>query len=140
MRLSKFVLTDEQVELYIQAFFKVSPRRNNGTAPAYEWLQFLDLYNEREGHYVLNAQQMMAIRPYCEANAEIEMTPEDFIRLLFLVRHNKLEPSILDSRPTRSSRASKKNEYFDVLGRSSPNHPSVVSSYFLSFFIIFIFF
>ncbi|KAI8087320.1 hypothetical protein BDF21DRAFT_414134 [Thamnidium elegans] len=139
----KFVLSDEQVELYIHAFFKVSPRRDNGTAPAYEWLQFLDLYNEREGHYVLNTQEMVAIRPYCESNSEVELTPDDFIRLLHLVRHNKLQPEpaaadaataaaaathskpLLDSRPRSSRLLSRKKNYYNAPSRVSPNHPSI---------------
>ncbi|GAA5809331.1 hypothetical protein MFLAVUS_002739 [Mucor flavus] len=137
----KFVLSDEQVELYIHAFFKVSPRRDNCTAPAYEWLQFLDLYNEREGHYVLNNQEMDVIRPYCEANSEVELTPDDFIRLLHLVRHNKLEPEpthttngtataahskpLFDSRPRSSRLLSRKKDYYSASGRASLNHPSI---------------
>lgn len=143
-------MSDEQVELYIHAFFKVSPRRDNCTAPAYEWLQFLDLYNEREGHYVLNNQEMDVVRPYCEANLQVELTPDDFIRLLHLVRHNKLqrEPSdtpvptvatvtaaavhpnpLLDSRPRSSRLLSRKKDYYNASGRASLNHPSIVSIY-----------
>ncbi|KAG2206250.1 hypothetical protein INT47_007263 [Mucor saturninus] len=90
---SKFVLTDEHVVLYIQTFFKVSPRCATGAAPAGEWLQFLELYNEREGHYILTDQQMDTVRPYCQINAEVEMTPEDFIILIYLVRHNLPQPT-----------------------------------------------
>lgn len=147
----QFVLSDEQVELYIHAFFKVSPRRENRTAPAYEWLQFLDLYNEREGHYILNNQEMDVIRPYCEANSEVELTPDDFIRLLHLVRHNKLEPEpthttngtatataahskpLLDSRPRSSRLLSRKKDYYSASGRASLNHPSIVSSIYTRF-------
>lgn len=126
--------------LYILAFFKVSPRYDNGAAPANEWLQFLELYNEREGHFILTDLQMEAIRPYCEINAEVEMTPEDFIRLIYLIRHGHMQPTfeeteeitpqmsvstkqLFDSRP-RSSKLISKNYY---QRSKSPSHPIMVS-------------
>jgi hypothetical protein len=119
----------------------VSPRSATGTAPAYEWLQFLELYNEREGHYILTHQQMASIKPYCEMNQDVEMTPHDFIRLIHIIRRDKsITPQqsvstpltsttkkLFDSRPRSSKLISKKSLSHYYEDRASTNHPDNVS-------------
>ncbi|CAO3625646.1 unnamed protein product [Mucor fragilis] len=130
-------MSDEQVEKYIHVFFKNSPRANNGTAPTFEWLQFLEMFNEQQNHYILTEQQKKAIKPYCIQNPDLEMTPEEFVKLLAIIRHeatveerrpraNSSTPSarrLFDSRPRSSRLISSKSAttYYD--DRASTNHP-----------------
>lgn len=133
------------MELYVQSLFKVSPRYSTRTAPAHEWFELLNMYNEREGHYILTQQQMDTIAPYCDANQDVEMTPEDFIRLLFLIRHDKIHQApvvessvrtktttaaakkLLDSRP-RSSRLLSRKKYYDEASMNSNNSDRFANS------------
>lgn len=137
-------MTDEGVETYVHAFFQRSPKYSMGTAPALEWLQFLELFNELNGRYILTEQQLTSIIPYCELNQDVEMTPDDFIRLLHLIRHQQdtapTSSALLDSRPRSSKLLSKKyydnnstsrSRYNNSSSRSrySSNHPDFMSDY-----------
>lgn len=107
-RMAKTPLSDHKVELYVQSLFKVSARSSTKTAPAHEWFELLNMYNEREGQYILTQHQLNTIAPYCEANQDVEMTPEDFIRLLYLIRHDKIHqtpppPPPVETQPKRST-------------------------------------
>jgi hypothetical protein len=119
--------------MYVHAFFEISPKYATGTAPAREWLQFLNLFNEREDKYILTRQQLETIVPYCELNQDVEMTPEDFIRLLYLIRHEKIKETntttknLFDSRPRSSKLISKK--YYNHSSHYSTNHPDFISDY-----------
>ncbi|KAK4515768.1 transcriptional repressor [Mucor velutinosus] len=130
-------MSDEQVERYIHVFFSNSPRANSGTAPTFEWLQFLEIFNEQQNHYILTEQQKKAIKPYCIQNPDLEMTPEEFVRLLAIIRHEatveERKPRatsstpatkrLFDSRPRSSRLISSKSAttYYD--DRASTNHP-----------------
>lgn len=111
----------------------------------------MELYNEREGHYILTRQQKNAIKPYCEMNHDVEMTPEDFIRLLYLIRRENLNnmqqplqqsvstpltqsKKLFDGARPRSSRLMNKkslSSYYE--DRESVNHPDHVSSLYWGF-------
>ena len=95
------MLDDENVEVYVKAIFKISPRYCTGTAPAGEWLEFLYLHNEREGRYILTADQLNSITPYCQVNQHVEMTPDDIIRLIYLIRHEKIQPTVVNKEKPR---------------------------------------
>lgn len=130
-------MSDQQVEKYIHIFFSNSPRANSGTAPTFEWLQFLEMFNEQQNHYILTEQQKKAIKPYCIQNPDLEMTPEEFIKLLAIIRHEATVEErrpratlstpaarrLFDSRPRSSRLISSKSAttYYD--DRASTNHP-----------------
>lgn len=109
-------MSDEQVEKYIHVFFSSSPKANSGTAPTFEWLQFLEMFNEQQNYFILTEQQKKAIKPYCIQNPDLEMTPEEFIRLLSIIRH---EPSIEEPKPRISSSTPATRKLFDSRPRSS---------------------
>lgn len=138
-------MTDEMIEQYIHAVFDASPKSHCATAPASEWLDVLYKYNEHDGHYMLTTVQQIAIKPYCEMNGDLEMTPEEIISLIYLIRHGHQKRDItphasastpimrtassirakklLDSRPRSSKILSQRAySYYDD-DRSSINHP-----------------
>jgi len=109
-------MSDQQVEKYIHIFFSNSPRANSGTAPTFEWLQFLEMFNEQQNHYILTEQQKKAIKPYCIQNPDLEMTPEEFIKLLAIIRH---EATVEERRPRATSSTPAARRLFDSRPRSS---------------------
>jgi hypothetical protein len=92
------------VEEYIKQLFHISPKKLRGTASVREWLEFIEQYNHCNGQVVLNQAQRKLIQPYCTTNEDLEMTPDDFIRLIHLVRdQNKQLPQVSVSTPSPSS-------------------------------------
>jgi hypothetical protein len=92
------------VEEYIKQLFHISPKKLRGTASVREWLEFIERYNHYNGQVVLNQAQRKLIQPYCTTNEDLEMTPDDFIQLIHLVRdQNKQQPQVSVSTPSPSS-------------------------------------
>ncbi|CEP15351.1 hypothetical protein [Parasitella parasitica] len=128
-------MSDEQVEEYIRVLFSSSPRANFETAPAEEWLQFLEKFNQQQNFFILSEQQKKALRPYCVQNPDLEMTPDEFIMLLSVIRNDpskeeqssRTATSTPASRNLFSSRSPKlisgksATGYYD--DRASTNHP-----------------
>jgi hypothetical protein len=124
-------MSDSDAKQYIHLIFDKSPKSYSGTAPAHEWLQFLDRFNERQNYYILTELQKRAIKPYCDMNQDLEMTPDEFISLVLLIRHNDNQPQQqqetrhpFESRPRSNlllNTSKSTMSYFD--DRNSTNHP-----------------
>jgi hypothetical protein len=111
-------MSDEGTEEYITRLFAISPRAVRGTASAKEWLEFIDKYNEHDSHVVLNERQKKTIEPYCTINDDVEMTPDDFLKLIRIVRH-ETPPS-----PTLSNSANLLNDARPRSSRLVGNRPT----------------
>ncbi|EPB88367.1 hypothetical protein HMPREF1544_04833 [Mucor circinelloides 1006PhL] len=74
------------------------------------------MFNEQQNHYILTEQQKKAIKPYCIQNPDLEMTPEEFIKLLAIIRH---EATVEERRPRATSSTPAARRLFDSRPRSS---------------------
>ncbi|KAI9262663.1 hypothetical protein BY458DRAFT_515027 [Sporodiniella umbellata] len=79
-------MSDSAVEAYITTVFQCTPRKHQVTAPMEEWWALLPIINVRENYYIFTDEEIAALEPYCNNNPKAEMSPQDFTRLIGMIR------------------------------------------------------
>ncbi|KAG1436973.1 hypothetical protein G6F56_013323 [Rhizopus delemar] len=112
-------MPDASVELYLITVFQCTPRKDQVTAPLEEWYELLPIINVRENYYILSPDELGALEPYCSKNPKLEMSPEDFTRLIGMVRSadSEITPEMSVSASMRRHRT----EFYDDV--ESLQHP-----------------
>ncbi|KAI8339299.1 hypothetical protein BD560DRAFT_25105 [Blakeslea trispora] len=77
---------NEDVENYLQVLFDKSSKGERATACMLEWFDFLQAFNIQKGYYILTQDELSELETYCTANEDLEMTPDEFIRLIHAIR------------------------------------------------------
>ncbi|OBZ88544.1 hypothetical protein A0J61_03400 [Choanephora cucurbitarum] len=109
-------MNNEDVEEYINVLFSKSTKGERATACTIDWLDFLQEYNVQQGYYVLTEDELQEMEAYCAANPDLEMTPDEFVRLIYTVR-DLPDDSIGSYYPVQDNTTG----YFQ--DRESTNHP-----------------
>ncbi|KAG1052127.1 hypothetical protein G6F43_005714 [Rhizopus delemar] len=116
-------MSDNILETYMNTVFQCTPRRDRGTAPAEEWWQLLSVINVHENHYMLTQEEIDALEPYCLNNPEMEMTPQDFVRLISMVRYTDSDIQEVEITPQMSISASMRANTINYYDGESVHHP-----------------
>ncbi|KAI8063661.1 uncharacterized protein B0P05DRAFT_555199 [Gilbertella persicaria] len=90
-------MSDEAVEKYITLLFERSPASKRATAPLLDWYSLLTKFNEQQNYYILTQKEMDEFKCYGDMNPDLEMTPEEIIRLVYVLRDGTESLSLVTS-------------------------------------------